>query len=356
ISPRLDYQLSANHTLVVRLEERLNERQNQGLGRNVLPPPYNHDAADNVSGNGQKLMGTEKANLNPKVGEETPVQRTRNYTQTFGNLIPTINVAGEFTTGGNGLGNRSDLGRHFELQNYTNVLHGTHTFRFGVRVRRESDQNLNPQGFNGAFTFSGGALPQLDADNNLVLDASGNPVLTHLTALDQYIRNLQLMRAGFNEAQVQQLGGGPTKFTIQAGQPYISLVRWDAGPFVQDDWRMRPNLTLSLGLRYEVQTLTADYRGIAPRIGFAWAPGTAVNGRQKTVIRGGFGVFYDRIGLGPYENAILNNGVNQLEFTVTNPAFYPNIPALSTLNAGQNTINVVDKKLRAEYSMQGAIG
>src|SRR5262249_13045924 len=212
-----------NHTLVVRLEERLNERQNQGLGRNVLPPPYNHDAAYNVSGNGQNLMVTETAILSPRVVNETRFQFTRNVTQTNGNLIPTINVAGEFTTGGNGIGTRYDLGKHFELQNYTNVLHGTHTFRFGVRVRRESDQNLNPQGFNGAFTFSGGALPLLDASNHVVLDSSGNPVLTHLTALDQYLRNLQLMNAGFTEAQIQQLGGGPTKFTIQAGQPYVSL-------------------------------------------------------------------------------------------------------------------------------------
>ena len=59
---------------------------------------------------------------------------------------------------------------------------------------------------------------------------------------------------------------------------------------------MRPNLTLSLGLRYEVQTAVTDHDDFAPRMGFAWAPGNAKNGRQKTVIRGGFGMFYDRIG------------------------------------------------------------
>jgi len=91
-------------------------------------------------------------------------------------------------------------------------------------------------------------------------------------------------------------------------------------------------------------------------VGFAWAPGSARNGRQKTVFRGGIGLFYDRTALGPYENALLNNGVNQLEYSVTNPTFYPNIPAISTLNAGQNTINVVDSKLRADYSLQSAIG
>jgi hypothetical protein len=356
ISPRLDYQLSTNNTLIVRLEERLNERDNQGLGHTVLPPPYNTNTAYNTTGDGQNLMITETSILSPRVVNETRFQFTRTLTQSNGNLIPSTNVSGEFTTGGNGIGNQSDLARHFELQNYTNIVHGTHTFRFGVRVRRESDQNFNPQGFNGSFTFSGGTLPMLDANNNIVLDSSGNPVLTHLTALDQYVRNLQLLKAGFSEAQIQQLGGGPTKFTIQAGQPYVSLVRWDAGPFVQDDWRMRPNLTLSMGLRYEVQNLNGDYGDIAPRFGFAWAPGKAVSGRQKTVIRGGFGMFYDRTALSPYENAILNNGFNQVEYSVTNPTFYPNIPAISTLNAGQNTINVVDKNLRAMYSMQGAIG
>src|SRR5262249_25295352 len=136
----------------------------------------------------------------------------------------------------------------------------------------------------------------------VVTDASGNPVLAQQTSLNQYITNLQLSQAGLSQAQIAALGYGPSKFTIQAGQPYISLVRWDAGPFVQDDWRLRPNLTISLGLRYEVQTLFGDHRDIAPRLGFAWAPGNPKNGRQKTVFRGGFGIFYDRVGFGPFEN------------------------------------------------------
>ena len=86
--------------------------------------------------------------------------------------------------------------------------------------------------------------------------------------------------------------------------------RWDAGPFIQDDWRVKPNLTLSLGLRYEVQTLVSDHKDdFAPRFGFAWAPGNPKNGRQKTVIRGGFGIFYDRVSYGDFEQAALNNGI-----------------------------------------------
>ena len=69
-----------------------------------------------------------------------------------------------------------------------------------------------------------------------------------LTSIQQYARNLQLQQAGFTETQIQQLGGGPSRFAIQAGQSYISMVRWDARPFVQDDWRVRPNLTVEPGL------------------------------------------------------------------------------------------------------------
>ena len=100
-----------------------------------------------------------------------------------------------------------------------------------------------------------------------MLDSSNNPIpgeTVELTSIEQYARNLQLQQAGLTETQIQQLGGGPSRFAIQAGQSYVSMVRWDAGPFIQDDWRVRPNLTLSLGLRYEVQNLSSDYRGHRP--------------------------------------------------------------------------------------------
>lgn len=355
ISPRLDYQLSTNNTLVARLEERWNSRDNAGLGRTNLPPPYS-DLAYNSTGREQNLMLTETSILNPKVVNETRFQFTDNHSTTNGNQIPKISVSGAFTTGGNGLGGTHDTSRHFELQNYTSVAHGRHTIRFGVRVRREGDQSNQPSGFNGTFTFLGGTEPLLTAANTIALDANGNPQTTFLTSIQQYQRNLLLTQAGFTAAQVQALGGGPSRFSIQAGQSYISQTRWDAGPFVQDDWRVKPNLTLSLGLRYEVQTLISDHRDIAPRIGFAWAPGNTKNGRQKTVIRGGFGIFYDRIGLGMFEQAALNNGFSQLDYTVYNPTFYPTIPALSTLNPGQNAINRIDPNLRSEYSLQTAIG
>jgi hypothetical protein len=61
--------------------------------------------------------------------------------------------------------------------------------------------------------------------------------------------------------------------------------------FVQDDWRVRPNLTINMGLRYELQTFTNSRKNFAPRVGFAWSP----FGDAKTVIRSGFGIYYSQI-------------------------------------------------------------
>jgi len=354
IAPRLDYALTPNNTLTVRVEERFNSSDNAGLGGTNLPAPYSQ-LAYNSHGDGQNVMVTESSILNAKVDNETRFQFFRNWTASAGNEIPQINVAGSFVTGGNGLGDLHDLTKHFELQNNTSIAHGTQTIRFGVRVRRDGDQSNQPNGFNGAFTFLGGTEPVLNAANQIVYDANGNPETEILTSLQQYERNVLLSQAGLSEAQIQNLGGGPSRFSIQAGQSYISAVRYDAGPFIQDDWRISPNLTLSLGLRYEIQTLISDHHDIAPRLGFAWAPGHSAAAR-KTVVRGGFGIFYDRIGTGMFETAALNNGVNQLQYLVYNPTFYPTIPALSTLSLGQNTIYRVDPNLRSDYSAQGALG
>lgn len=356
ISPRVDYQLSTNHTLTARFEERMSSFDNAGLGGYRLPPPYSQ-LPYNTSGDAQNVMITETAILNARTESETRFQYFRNWSQSTGNEVPQVNVANSFITGGNGVGNRFDRTHHFELQNYTTITRGKQTIKFGVRARRQSDQNNDPQGFNGQFTFLGGVEPVLDGSDQIVYDQNGVAQTQFLTSLQQYQRNLALQKAGLSQSQIQTLGGGPSRFTIQAGIPYISMTRYDAAPFVQDDWRVKPNLTLSLGLRYEVQNLDSDRRDWAPRAGFAWAPGKSANGRQKTVIRGGAGIFYDRVPLSIFEQAALNNGVAQKNYTVYNPTFYlSSIPALSTLSSGQNSIYRVDPNFRSTYSAQAAIG
>ena len=356
IAPRLDYQLTANNTLVARFEEGFNSRDNQGIGGHTLPPPF-AQAAYNSTGDNQNAMITETAILNPKTVNETRFQYTRSYTNSVGNLLPAINVSGAFTTGGANWGNNHDTQQHYELQNNTSISHAKHTLRFGVRVRRESDQNMSPNGFGGQFYFDGGIAPVLDQNNQIVTDpTTGQPLTTSILGIEQYRRTLLFQQLGYSAAQIRQYGGGASQFIIDAGNPYASVTQFDGALFGQDDWRVLPNLTLSYGLRYELQNNISDHKDFAPRFGFAWAPGSSANGRQKTVVRGGFGLFYDRISDSLIERAHLLNGVNQLVYTVTNPDSFPLAPPTSTLTPGQNSIYTLDSRLRPDYMMQSAIG
>jgi TonB dependent receptor len=90
------------------------------------------------------------------------------------------------------------------------------------------------------------------------------------------------------------------------------------GGFVQDEVRVRPNLSLSVGLRYDWQNhFNHDNNNFAPRFSFAYAPG---NG-GKTVVRGGFGTFYDRTGPGPISDVIRFDGQRLRQYVITSPCF-----------------------------------
>ena len=182
--------------------------------------------------------------------------------------------------------------------------------------------------------------------------------------------------------------------TLRSGKPDQALVIDDANNnhvalFVQDDWRIRPDLTLNLGLRYELDTdvknisrvdeinplvqpflqgeRKKDLNNFGPRVGFNWAPGSG-----RTSVHGGYGIYYDRVTL---EIESLERGLDgralPIEVRAGNvffldPAtgqFPPFAP--STANpftgfilpgAGASGINIIDNRLQNPMVQQFNLG
>src|SRR6185295_12910179 len=111
--------------------------------------------------------------------------------------------------------------------------------------------------------------------------------------------------------------GRPRSFTIRTGDPNIRYWNLQAGMYIQDDVRVRKNLTLSTGVRYELQTHLSDYNNVGPRFGVTWSPGKA----GKTTLRGSAGIFYDWLSSGTYEQTLRVDGFRQRELNVPDPTF-----------------------------------
>ncbi len=293
ISPRIDYQLSQNNTLTLRYGYTRNDLQDQGAGNLSLLTRAMHSLDTDHT-----LQIIETAVLSTKVINETRFQLYHTEDDQMANsLLPGVTVAGAFNGGGAQVGRTTDTENHYELQNNTTVSGGAHTWKFGVRTRAVTINNFSPQNFGGSYFFNGGGIGGLNCEI-----ATPDPAdCAQLSSIQLYSDTLQFMAASpFTgtalAAALQQHGLGPSQFNITQGVSLANVNQVDVGAFVGDDWRMKPNFTLSLGLRFETQTNIHDWHDWAPRIGFAWAPGqTKNNPRPKTVFRGGFGIFYDRV-------------------------------------------------------------
>ena len=349
INPRIDYAINANNTIVGRYGFLDSSNQSSGISDLTLA-----SRGVDTSMREHTVQITETAVLNPKAINEVRFQylHIANY-QTALSSDPSVNVGGAFNGGGAQVGKSFSGSQHFEVTQILSINQGAHALKFGGRLRTVANDNNSPQNFGGTYTFGGiqnGAI--LDANNQI----TGAGVVQ---SIDNYRQTLLLLRQGLTTADIRRIYGfGPTQFSVSGGNPIANVNQVDLGIFVQDDWRWKPNFTLSLGLRYETQTNVHDWSDIAPRLGFAYAPGTKGGKAGKTVIRGGFGMFYDRISENLTLNTIRQNGILQQQYTVFNPDFYPVIPSAASLGdqkVGQ-TIRKFENDLRAPYVMQSAIG
>jgi len=155
--------------------------------------------------------------------------------------------------------------RRYEFADNITVIRGRHTFKFGGYELLRGNHTESHTFFPGRFVF--GSLPGIAISPQLA-NATINP----------------LQSASLGLPQVYQQGFGDPTY------PYYT--RPLTAFYAQDSWQVAPNIKLNYGLRYELDTqfapLTTYKKDFAPRVAFAWSPGSD----HKTVIRGGYGIFY----------------------------------------------------------------
>jgi hypothetical protein len=279
VSPRVDYAIDARNNLTVRYQQIWNGLDNQGVGGFNLPSQAYHEAQRE-----QTAQITETATVNPRLVTETRFQYLRSTDwATAANDAPAIDVVGAFSAGGAPIGESGNVTGNWEASSLTIYSHGKHTLKWGARLRDARLTDTSRANFAGTFTF-------------------------------------------YTLAQYQ--AGMPAQFSRNAGDPVTQVSQADLGAFVGDDWRARSNLTFSYGLRYETQSNFGGRLDFAPRAAVAWGLG-------KTVVRAGAGTFYDRIPIATSLNRLRYNGVTQQSYLILNPLFYPAVPSVADLAAGE---------------------
>jgi hypothetical protein len=299
----LDWAVTKDQTIRMSLGGNRSESRNLGVGQYDLP---------------ERAYATENSGYNFMLQEIGPLGRrffinTRFYgsvsksSSTSAFEAPTVRVNDAFTSGG---AQRAGSRRTFSytLQSDLDYVRGMHSWRGGISLEGYSYRSDETQNYLGTFTFS--SLATYEASR-------------------------------------------PRSYTLRIGDPLIKYNNIQGSIYLQDDVRIRRNLTLTPGVRYELQTHLDDYNNIMPRIGLTWAPFKS----GRTTLRVSYGIFHDWIAPQVYEQTLRIDGFRQQEINVLDPSFpLPGIvgtaPATNRYLYSDTVLMAKTKRLSAGFNQQ----
>lgn len=259
---KLDHQFTRRDTASVRYSlYDVNSRNSRGAGGLNAP-----SASSDLRDTDHTLAIGNIFALSPRVVNETRGQFASSdlNAEPSDPAGPAVSIAGVATFGrlsGSPTGRKNRL---YEAVDNFSIRAGAHTLRAGVDFLYNDNVITFPRAMRGSYSFPSMASFLSGVYNN-------------------------------------------TGFTQTFGNGVVPQANPNAGLYVQDEWKVTPALTFNSGLRYDLQfmdKIATDTNNISPRVGFAWTPFRA----RRTVVRGGYGIFYDRVPLRALANALLSSG------------------------------------------------
>lgn len=298
VNSRSTYQVSDAHSVGFYARYATETSTNQGIGGFTMPERASNSHWRGVNAEVRQFSSLSARSifesrlaLNDSHGETTPL----------GEAVR-INVLDAFNRGG--AQNKSeDADRTYDFSTLYTRFGEKLTIKTGLEGSYRRQGSVTTNNFGGTFTFS---------------------------SLDTF------------------LAGTPVNYRVNRGDPELETRQLELSAFLQIDLKLSSQLMLMFGARYDAQTNLHDSNNLSPRIGLAYAPSRA------TVIRGGGGVFYNRLNIGIVEAMHRLDGVRQYEIVIDNPS-YPDPFAAGTLRQTSPSVRVIAPNLVAPQLTVGMI-